>query len=136
VETINYAAVVPWVIETMTLCFRAVAGGHALIAILIWWMFRGQAERPPHDRRLNDRAWNWFNTGAIIGSVGFIALDVQYFTVTGKTIGDVIAMIVWWCFATAGTIRVASRSDRPRFVYLGTSIFVIGMPLYVWATAG
>ena len=133
---IDYAHFAPLLVDTMVFTFRVLAGALSIIAIMLWWQLRHSDERPPYSRRLNDIAWNWFHAGAVVGAVSFISLDLEYRAVTGKQIGDVMVAIVWWCWANAATVRLAARADRPRFVYLGATIFVVIMPLYTLATGG
>ena len=133
-ESVDYAGFIPMLVDTMSFTFRTVACALSLIAVMIWWRLRHSGERPPYSRHLNDIAWNWFHAGAIIGAIGFISLDLQYFRVTGQSIGDLVVAVVWWCWANAATVRLAARADRPRFVYLGTSIFVVIMPIYALVT--
>lgn len=135
-DTLDYARFMPQLVDTMVFTFRVLAGSLSIIAGMLWWRLRHVAERPAYSRRLNDIAWNWFHAGCIIGSVSFIALDFHYRNVTGAGLGDVMVMLVWWCWANAATVRLAARADRPRFVYLGASIFTICAPVYTLATGG
>ena len=131
-ETINYASFMPMLVNTMSFTFRAVACALSLVAVMIWWRLRHSGERPPYSRRLNDIAWNWFHAGAIIGAIGFISLDLEYFRVTGQTIGDLVVAVVWWCWANAATVRMSARVPRPQFVYAAATIFLVGGFLYVF----
>ncbi|WP_375290419.1 hypothetical protein [Qipengyuania sp.] len=133
---IDYGHLVPLMVDTMIFAFRVLAGALSVIAMLLWWRLRHSQERPPYSRRLNDIAWSWFHAGAFIGAVSFIALDLQYRRITGDGLGDVMVLLVWWCWANAATVRLAARADRPRFVYMGATIFVTIMPLYALATGG
>lgn len=133
---IDYATLVPELIRTGAFTFRVAACSLSIIAAMIGWRLRHHAERPPYNRHLNDIAWNWFHAGVVIGAIGFISLDLNYFRVNGSTLGDLIVAITWWCLANAATVRLAARAEQPRFVYLGATIFIVLMPIYALATGG
>jgi hypothetical protein len=135
-DQIDYARFVPLLVDTMVFTFRVLAGSLAIILAMLWWRLRHVAERPAYSRHLNDIAWNWAQAGCVIGAVSFIALDFEYRNITGQGIADIMVMLVWWCWANAMTVRLAARADRPRFVYLGATIFVIAAPLYTLWTGG
>ena len=124
----------PMIVDTLVFTFRILAGVMSVILALDWWRYRGTSERPPYNRRSNQIAWNWACAGMIVGATSFVALDFNYRQVTGQTISDLFVMIVWWCWANAATVRMSARAERPRFVYYGASIFIIGGSLYALLT--
>ena len=131
---IDWLTFMPHLIDTLVLTFRMLTGAFAIMAIMLWWKHRLMEEDPPYNRRLNDRAWNWFYAGGLIGAVAFISLDITYRGVTGHSLGDLFVMAVWFCLANAAALRLASRVHRPRFIFLGAAVFVFGMPIYALAT--
>ena len=133
---VDYAWLVPALVDTLVFTFRVLAGVMSIIAGMLWWKMRHVEERPPYDRRRNDIAWNWGHAGMIVGACSFIALDFEYRAVTGQALADLFVAVVWWCWANAATVRLSARVDRPRFVYLGASVFVIAMPIYALLTGG
>lgn len=130
------AEIAPFVIDTLVFTSRTAAGTLAILCAITWWRTRQGHEHPPYNRRLNEIAWNWAYSGCLIGALAFIALDIEYRNVTGEGVADLFVALVWWCWANAVTVRLASRVQRPRFVYLGVSIFMVVMPIYTIATAG
>lgn len=127
---IDWASLMPVLVDAMIFDFRVLAGVMSLMLFMDWHRQRGRQERPPYDRKRNQAAWNWAGAGMMTGAVSFVALDMNYRTVTGQSFADVFVLIVWWCWANAATVRMAARAERPRFIYYGASIFVIGGTSY------
>ena len=126
----------PLAVDTLVFTFRVLAGTLSLIAFVDWWRTRHDDEFPPYSRTRNERAWNWACAGMLIGCLAFVALDFEYRPVTGKSVADLFVAAVWWCWATAITERMAARVARPRYVYLGSTIFIIGGFAYAFLAGG
>lgn len=124
----------PAIIETMTWTFRILASASAFLTYLVIRMQRAMPETPPYNRQMNERAHLWQMWGCIVGAVAFTALDMQYMTVTGAAVGDFAAAIVWWCWATGMTCRLAARAEQVQWVWRGASMIVIVLPVYVLVT--
>ena len=129
---IDWGTVAPRVIDTAVFALRMLAAALSVIAIGNWISCRKRDEYPPYDRKRNELAWNWAHLGMIVGGCSFIALDMQYRNVTGEAVADLFVAFVWWCWANAATVRMGARVPRPRYVYAGASIFLIGGFLYAF----
>ncbi|QQN73883.1 hypothetical protein [Croceicoccus sp. YJ47] len=115
-----------FIVGTLIFLFRALACTLSLIALVDWWRSRDGAEIPPYNRRRNELAWNWACAGMAIGGVSFIALDFNYRPSGSSGVADLFVAMVWWCWANAITVRFGSRVERPRYLYLATTIFIVG----------
>ena len=125
----------PLAVDTLVFTFRVNAGVLSFILLVDWLRSRRKMEFPPYHRGMNDHAWLWAFIGMVVGCVSFIALDFQYRPVTGQAVADLFVAVVWWCWSNAVTLRMAARSARPKYVYRGVSIFLIGGFIYAFLAA-
>ena len=126
----------PLAVDTLVFTFRVLAGVLSIIALWDWVKTRRKAEFPPYDRHRNEKAWNWAYIGCAVGAVSFIALDFEYRRVTGEAVSDLFVAVVWCCWANAVTVRMSSRVQRPFYVYLASSIFIVGGFTYSFLAGG
>ncbi len=106
--------------------FRILAACAATFVLLNWLKYRGHPEIPPHNRRANETSWALASLGALIGGVGFNAMDVYWISSYSAAAPNVTVATVWGFWAAGLTHRAAARSLQPKLIYLAAAIVVTG----------
>lgn len=107
--------------------FRTVAACMATFILINWFFHRGSdEERPPHNRKANETAWAFASAGAILGGVGFNAMDIYWLSVWAPNAPNATVATVWGLWAAALTYRASARAEQPRLIWLASAIIAGG----------
>lgn len=107
--------------------FRVVAACAGTFILLDFFKYRRrEQEIPPYNRAANSRAWACASAGAIIGGLGFNALDVYWLSTYDAESPNVVVATVWFAWAAGLTQRASSRAEQPALIWSAAAIITVG----------
>lgn len=119
-----YAAPFIWAFRVVAAC----AGTFVLLDV--WRHWNPESEIPPYDKHSNARGWALASVGAVLGGVGFNALDVYWLSTydaeNPNLIVALIVALVWGAWAAGLTQRAASRAEQPTLIWSAAGLITAG----------